>query len=220
MERRFDEELSSLTAKLLLMGDSVENQLTDALSALVERNSDRANQVIANGDAVNKLDVDIDDTCLGLLALRKPQASDLRFITTVMKIAGNLERASDLAENIAERAIELNAEPQLKPYIDIPVLANRAGGMVKEALNAFAGRDTALARKVCRKDDFVDNLTEQIFRELLSFMLEDSRSISRAVRLVYIGKYYERIADHATNIAELVVYMVEGKIIRHMSSEW
>jgi phosphate transport system protein len=187
---------------------------------LVERNSDRANQVIANGDAVNKLDVDIDDTCLGLLALRKPQASDLRFITTVMKIAGNLERASDLAENIAERAIELNAEPQLKPYIDIPVLANRAGGMVKEALNAFAGRDTALARKVCRKDDFVDNLTEQIFRELLSFMLEDSRSISRAVRLVYIGKYYERIADHATNIAELVVYMVEGKIIRHMSSEW
>lgn len=220
MERRFDEELSSLTAKLLLMGDSVENQLTDALRALVERNSDRANQVIANGDAVNKLDVDIDDTCLGLLALRKPQASDLRFITTVMKIAGNLERASDLAENIAERAIELNAEPQLKPYIDIPVLANRAGGMVKEALNAFAGRDTALARKVCRKDDFVDNLTEQIFRELLSFMLEDSRSISRAVRLVYIGKYYERIADHATNIAELVVYMVEGKIIRHMSSEW
>jgi phosphate transport system protein len=220
VERRFDEELSSLTAKLLLMGDSVENQLTDALRALVERNSDRANQVIANGDAVNKLDVDIDDTCLGLLALRKPQASDLRFITTVMKIAGNLERASDLAENIAERAIELNAEPQLKPYIDIPVLANRAGGMVKEALNAFAGRDTALARKVCRKDDFVDNLTEQIFRELLSFMLEDSRSISRAVRLVYIGKYYERIADHATNIAELVVYMVEGKIIRHMSSEW
>ncbi len=220
MERRFDEELSSLTAKLLLMGGSVENQLTDALSALVERNSGRAKQVIANGDGVNKLDVDIDDTCLGLLALRKPQAGDLRFITTVMKIAGNLERASDLAENIAERAIELNAQPQLKPYIDIPVLANRAGGMVKEALTAFAGRDTALARKICRKDDFVDNLTDQIFRELLSFMLEDSRSISRAVRLVYIGKYYERIADHATNIAELVVYMVEGKIIRHMSSEW
>lgn len=220
MERRFDEELNSLTAKLLLMGGSVENQLTDALSALVERNSDLANQVITNGDGVNKLDVDIDDTCLGLLALRKPQAGDLRFITTVMKIAGNLERAGDLAENIAERAIELNAEPQLKPYIDIPVLANRAGGMVREAVNAFAGRDTTLARKVCRKDDFVDNLTEQIFRELLSFMLEDSRSISRAVRLVYIGKYYERIADHATNIAELVVYMVEGKIIRHMSSEW
>lgn len=220
MERRFDEELSSLTANLLLMGGSVEQQLTDALNALVDRNSDLANRVITNGNGVNQLDVDIDDTCLGLLALRKPQARDLRFITTVMKIAGNLERAGDLAENIAERAIELNAEPQLKPYIDIPVLANRAGGMVKEALNAFAGRDTALARKVCQKDDFVDNLTEQIFRELLSFMLEDSRSISRAARLVYIGKYYERIADHATNIAELVVYMVEGKIIRHMSSEW
>jgi phosphate transport system protein len=220
VERRFDEELNSLTAKLLLMGGSVENQLKDALSALVERNFDLAKQVITNGDGVNKLDVDIDDTCLALLALRKSQAGDLRFITTVMKIAGNLERAGDLAENIAERAIELNAEPQLKPYIDIPVLANRAGGMVREAVNAFAGRDTILARKVCRKDDFVDNLTEQIFRELVSFMLEDSRSISRAVRLVYIGKYYERIADHATNIAELVVYMVEGKIIRHMSSEW
>jgi phosphate transport system protein len=136
-----------------------------------------------------------------------------------MKIAGELERMSDLAGNIAERTIELNDEPQLKPYIDIPAMAHRTIGMVRESLDAFVNRDAELARKVCRDDDFVDDLTEQLFRELLSFMLEDPRTITRSTRLTFIGKYYERIADHATNVAELVVYMVEGKIIRHMAVE-
>jgi phosphate transport system protein len=136
-----------------------------------------------------------------------------------MKISTELERMSDLAENIAERAIELNKEPQLKPYIDIPRMANWTIRMVNESLDAFVNRDVALARKVCRDDDFVDDLTEQLFRELVSFMLEDPRTITRAIRLTFIGKYFERIADHATNIGELVVYMVEGKIIRHMSPE-
>jgi phosphate transport system protein len=219
MERHLDVEMNDLKKKLLLMGGSVESQLQDVLQSLIERNSDLAIRVLENDLPINTLDVEIDETCLGLLALHHPTAGDLRFITTAMKISMELERMSDLAGNIAERAIELNSEPQLKPYIDIPRMAEWTIQMVKECLDAFVNRDTELARKVCRDDDFVDDLTEQLFRELVSFMLEDSRTITRAARLTFIGKYYERIADHATNIAELVVYLVEGKIIRHMAAE-
>ena len=219
MERHLDIELKDLKDKLLFMGGSVESQIEDALQALIERNSDLAIRVVENDLAVNKLDVEIDETCLRLLALHQPTAGDLRFITTAMKISTELERMSDLAENIAERSIELNKEPQLKPYIDIPRMADWTIRMVKECLDAFVNGDADLARKVCRDDDFVDDLTEQLFRELVSFMLEDTRTITRAIRLTFIGKYFERIADHATNIGELVVYMVEGKIIRHTSLE-
>jgi len=219
MERHLDGELNDLKRKLLLMGGSVESQLQEVLQALTERNSDLAIHVVENDLPINQLDVEIDEACLSLLALNHPTAGDLRFITTTMKISTELERMSDLAENIAERAIELNNEPQLKPYIDIPRMAGWTSRMVKECLDAFVNRDVNLARKVCRDDAFVDNLTEQLFRELVSFMLEDPRTITRAARLTFIGKYYERIADHATNIAELVVYMVEGKIIRHMAAE-
>ena len=220
MERHLDAELDDLKKKLLLMGGSVESQLQEALQALTERDSERAIRVVENDLHVNKLDVDIDETCLRLLALHQPTASDLRLITTAMKVSAELERMSDLAENIAERAIELNKEPQLKPYIDIPRMADWTIQMVKECLDAFVNRDPELARKVCRDDDFVDDLTEQLFRELVSFMLEDPRTITRAIRLTFIGKYFERIADHATNISELVVYMVEGKIIRHLSLDY
>jgi phosphate transport system protein len=219
MERHLDVELNDLKKKLLLMGGSVESQLQDVLQALIERDSDLAIQVVENDLLINALDVEIDETCLRLLALHHPTAGDLRLITTAMKISTELERISDLAENIAERAIELNEEPQLKPYLDIPRMAEWTIRMVKECLDAFVNRDAELARKVCRDDPFVDDLTEQLFRELVSFMLEDSRTITRAARLTFIGKYYERIADHATNIAELVVYLVEGKIIRHMAAE-
>ena len=219
MERHLDIELEDLKKKLLLMGGSVESQLQDVLQALIERDSDLAIRVVENDLHINAIDVEIDEACLRLLALHHPTAGDLRFITTAMKISSELERISDLAENIAERAIELNEEPQLKPYIDIPRMAEWTSQMVKECLDAFVNRDAELARKVCRDDDFVDDLTEQLFRELVSFMLEDSRTITRAVRLTFIGKYYERIADHATNIAELVVYLVEGKIIRHTAAE-
>jgi phosphate transport system protein len=219
MERHFDAELNSLKAKVLLMGKTVESQLQNALEALTTRDASLAMRVIENDRSVDTLDVEIDEDSLHLLALYHPTAGDLRFITTVMKIAGELERMSDLAGNIAERTIELNDEPQLKPYIDIPAMAHRTIGMVRESLDAFVNRDAELARKVCRDDDLVDDLTGQLFRELLSFMLEDPRTITRSARLTFIGKYYERIADHATNVAELVVYMVEGKIIRHMAAE-
>lgn len=216
MHRHFDDELKDLKEKLLRMGGLVEDQIQGALRALVERDSILAREVIENDHRVNALDVEVDEDCLRLLALHQPTARDLRLLTTAMKISTELERMSDLAENICERAIELNEEPQLKPYIDIPRMANWALQMVREALDAFVSSDAALARKVCAEDDFIDDLTEQLFRELLSFMLENPQTITRAIRITFIAKYLERIADHATNVAELVVYMVEGKIIRHM----
>ena len=215
MQRHFDEELTDLKQKLLRMGALVETQVRQALTALVDRDEDLAKKVIENDRQVNTLDVDIDETCLELMALYQPAARDLRFVTTAMKISTELERMSDLAENICERAIELNQEPQLKPYIDIPLMAERATKMVWEAIDAFVRGDSVMARKVLKDDDHVDELNEQIFRELLSFMIENPQTITRAIRLSFISKYIERIADHATNIAELVVYMVEGKIIRH-----
>ena len=213
--RHFDEELSDLKTKLLRMAGQAEDQIDQALTALVTRDSALARQVIERDHQVNALDVEIDEECIQLLALHQPAARDLRLVTTAMKIATELERISDLAENVCERAIELNEEPQLKPYIDIPLMGKMARGMVKESIDAFVKDDAMLARKVLANDDYVDDLMEQLFRELLSFMLEDTRTISRAIRLSFIAKYLERIADHATNIAELVVYLVEGKIIRH-----
>lgn len=218
MQRHFDEELTHLKEQILRMGGLVEQQVQGAIQALVERDSALARRIIENDRQVNTLDVEVDENCIRLLALHQPAARDLRFLTTAMKISTELERISDLAENICERAIELNEEPRLKPYIDIPRMANWGLKMVKESLDAFVNRDAALARKVCADDDFVDQLTQQLFRELLSFMMENPQTISRAIRLTFIAKYIERIADHATNVAELVVYMVEGKIIRHTLS--
>jgi phosphate transport system protein len=213
--RHFDEELEDLKTKLLRMAGLAEDQIDKALTALMTRDSTLAREVIERDRAVNTLDVEIDEECIRLLALHQPAARDLRLVTTAMKISTELERISDLAENISERAIELNEEPQLKPYIDIPMMGKMARAMVKESIDAFVKDDAAVARKVLTNDDFVDDLMEQIFRELLSFMIEDTRTITRAIRLSFVAKYLERIADHATNIAELVVYLVEGKIIRH-----
>ena len=215
MQRHFDEELGDLKQKILQMGALVEDQVERAKKALVQRDEVLAKQVIEDDRRVNTLDVEVDEYCLRLLALYQPTARDLRFVTTAMKISTELERMSDLAENICERAIELNEEPQLKPYIDIPIMADRAIRMVGQALDAFVRGDSVLARKVLEADDVVDELTEQVFRELLSFMMENPHTITRAIRLSFVAKYIERIADHATNVAELVVYLVEGKIIRH-----
>lgn len=217
MQRHFDQDLAHLKQQLLAMGSLVEAQIEQALRALVDRDSDLAVSVVEQDHDVNALDVEIDDLCIQLLALQQPTARDLRFITTGMKISSELERMGDLADNIAQRALELNLEPQLKPYIDIPRMASWTMRMVKECLDAFVNSDPALARKVCTDDDFVDDLNEQLFRELLSFMLENPTTITRAIRLTFVAKSLERIADHATNIGELVVYMVEGKNIRHIA---
>jgi len=198
------------------MGGLVEDQIQKAVKSLVDRESDLANIIIERDHEVNRLDVDIDDLCIRLLALHQPAGRDLRFITTGLKITTDLERIGDMAVNICERALELNQEPQLKPYIDIPRMAQIAEGMIRESLDAFVREDTDLALKVCKDDEQVDQLNSQIFREVISFMIGDPLTINRAMKLSSISKYLERIADHATNIAEMVIFMVKGKSIRHM----
>lgn len=212
----FDDELNSLKEKILKMGLLVESVIRDSIKSLVSRDSELAREVIRRDHQINALDVEIDEECIRLIALRQPKAGDLRFITTAMKITTDLERMGDLAEDICERAIELNEEPPLKPYIDIPRMAEIAQGMLIDVLDAFVRKDTQVAYDVIKRDDEVDNLTVQIFNELLFFMIQDPKAVSRAVKITYIAKYLERIADHATNIAEMVVYTVEGKMIRHM----
>ena len=215
MQRHFHEELDALKQTLLAMGGLVEDQIRRVMVALLERDDDLAREVIERDRQVNAYDVQIDEKCVELLALYQPAAGDLRFITTAMKIVTDLERIGDQAVNIAQRALELNEEAQLKPYIDLPRMAEKAQRMVKESLDAYVGRDTALARRVCAEDADVDALKEQIFRELLTFMMGDARTIPRAIRLILISRFLERVADHATNIAEMVIYMVESKMVRH-----
>jgi phosphate transport system protein len=215
MHRHFDEALETLKQTLLAMGDLVEDQVGRVMRALLQGEDTLAQEVIERDRQVNAYDVEVDETCVNLLALHQPAAGDLRVITTTMKIVTDLERIGDQAVNIAQRVLELNREPPVKPYIDLPRMAERAQGMVKGSLDAFVGRDAQLARRVCAEDAEVDALREQIFRELLTYMLEDPRTIPRAIRLILISRCLERIGDHATNIAEMVVYMVEGKMIRH-----
>jgi len=215
MERHFDEELKELKEKVLRMGSLVEKAIHLSIKALVERKNDLAEQVIKSDDEINMLEIEIDELVLRLLALRQPQAGDLRFITSIMKINNDLERMGDLAVNIAERTIELLKFPLLKPLIDIPRMAETAQGMVKDSLDAFVKKDSKLAKSVCERDDKVDNLNDQIFRELLTYMLQDPKTIERAVDLILVGRNLERIADHATNICEDVIYMAEGKTIKH-----
>ena len=215
MSRHFHEELDALKQTLLLMGALVEDQIRRAMQALVDRDDVSAQDVIDRDREVNAYDIEVDEKCVELLALNQPTAGDLRFITTAMKIVTDLERIGDQAVNIAQRALELNREPQLKPYIDLPRMAASAQRMVRESLDAFVSRDTELARRVCAEDADVDALKEQIFRELLTFMMEDARTIPRAIRLILISRFLERVADHATNIAEMVIYMVDSKMVRH-----
>lgn len=211
----FDQELNDLRSRILGMGGKVEMMIAGSVKALVERDTALAERVIAMDHEINTIEVSVDEKCLELLALRQPAARDLRFITLALKIVTDIERIGDQCANIAKRVRELNEEPPLKPYIDIPRMANWTETMLKEALDAFVNGDDQLAIKVCMDDSFVDDLNMQIQRELLSFMIEDPATISRAIKLTYISKYLERIADHATNIAEMVIFMVKGKDIRH-----
>jgi len=213
--RHFDREIENLKELLLRMGAIVEDQINHSIRALLDRDTAIAQQVIDGDAAIDRMELEIDQHTVELIAMMQPAAVDLRFVTTAMKITPELERIADLAVDVCERAIELNREPPLKPLIDIPRLARISQDMVRQALDSFVRRDAALAREVIARDDEVDLLTEQSFRELLTYMLEDSRNISRAIRLTFIGKYFERIGDGATNICEMVVYLVEGKVIKH-----
>lgn len=209
-------ELEHLKDMLLKMASLVEAAIRDSVKSLVDRDSVLAAQVIANDSEINGYDVRIDEECIRLLALKQPMGKDLRFITTAMKITTDLERIADNAVNIAERAVELNRQPVLKPYIDIPRMSRIAQGMVLDTINAFVDENTDLAKDVIMRDDQVDDLNGAVCEELMNIMTSDPSTITRVVKVTYISKYLERIGDHATNIAEDVIYMVKGKIIRHM----
>ncbi len=212
----FDEELQQLKERILKMGSLVEDAIKNSVLSLVERDDDLAHKVIDNDRLVNTLDVEIDEESIRLIALRQPKAGDLRFITTAMKITTDLERMGDLAVNIAERALELNQEPILKPYIDIPKMREIAQGMTRDALDAFVRKDKKLAVDVIMRDDEVDDLKHSVLQELAFFMVQDPSTVTRAMKISFVAQYLERLADHATNIAEMVIYLAEGKIIRHM----
>jgi len=213
--KQFDTELNEIREKLLEMGGKVEVMIANAMQSLVERDTELAERTIAFDHEINQLEMEIDEKCLEVLARRQPAARDLRFVTLALKIVTDLERIGDQCANIAKRSKELNQEPSLKPYIDLPRMAQAASDMVKEALDAFVRGDDALAIKVCQDDQVVDDLNEQIQRELLTFMMGDPSTISRAIKINHVSKCLERIADHATNVAEMVIFMVKGKDIRH-----
>ena len=212
---QFDKDLFVVKEKMLKLGLLIETAVNNSVRSLVERDSALAGEVIKNDHLINALEVEIDEECVRLIALRQPKAGDLRFIITTMKIITDLERIGDLAVNIAERACELNQEPQLKPYIDIPRMAEIAQEMVRDSLDMFIEGCRELPEEIVEKEQKVDDLTIQVFNELLIYMIQDPLTITRATRISYVSKYLERIADHATNIAEMVIYMCKGKIIRH-----
>jgi len=213
--KQYDAELNDIREKLQVMGGKVELMLENAIKAQVERDTELAERTIAFDHEINHLEVEIDEKCIQVLATRQPTGRDLRFITLSMKIVTDLERIGDHCADIAKKVRELNAEPPLKPYIDLPRMAHWAAVMVKEALNAFVRGDDEMALKVCNDDQYVHALNEQIQRVLLTYMMEDNEIVSSAMKFNYISKCLERIADHATNVAEMVIFMIKGKDIRH-----
>ena len=217
--RHFEVELQALKNRLLRMGALVEERVHGAMQALMERRLEAAEAIVAGDAEVNDMQIEIDDRCLKLLALQNPMASDLRLITAAMKINADLERIGDQAVNIAENVIKLLPQPPLKPLIDIPRMAEIAQQMTRDALDSFVRKDATLARDVLARDDEVDNLKDQVFRELLTYMMADPGTIQRAIALILISRNIERIADHATNIAEDVIFLVEAKDVRHHHQE-
>src|SRR5262249_43644585 len=214
--KAFDKDLSDLRERLLTMGAKVEAQIANSMRAITEQASNRAEKVKEADAEVNRLEVEIDDLCRRILALRQPAASDLRLITTALKIVTDLERCGDLAVNIAERAIDLNSAPPVTH--DLPKLSEMAQEQVKMALDSFVAADPVAAEKVLAGDENLDTLFVKIFSELLALMMEDSRMIRRATSLMSVAKHLERIGDHATNVAEMVIYMVRGTDVRHPRS--
>jgi phosphate transport system protein len=217
--RHYERELQQLKDRILLLGGMVEEMIASSMRSLLQRDTALARRVIESDPRVDAGELEVDHLCLSLLALRQPAASDLRFIATALKIVTDLERIGDLAVNIAERAIELNEEPPLKPYIDIPRMSSAVADMLHQALDAFVSKDPGKARVVLGADDAVDQLNVQLFRELLTYMIEEPRNVSRAMRITFIAKYLERIGDHATNIAQMVIFMCEGRDVRHPGAQ-
>jgi len=213
--KSFEQQLRTLKDRLLLMGHHAEKMIADAMHALVERRASLAEEVIKSDDTLDQLELEIDNLCYEILALEHPVARDLRFVATALKIVRDIERIGDIAVNIAERSRELIQEPVLKRLIDFPIMADAAQRILKDSLDAFVNSDAELAEKVIRDDRLIDDLNERMFRELLTYMMEDTRYISRAMKLIFIAKHLERVGDHSANIAEMVIFLVRGQDIRH-----
>jgi phosphate transport system protein len=216
-DREFEAELRQLRDQLLLLGGRVEGSIEGGIRALLQRDTPLAQRVIEADVAINRQEVEIDELCLSILARRQPVASDLRFVSTALKLVTDLERMGDLGANIAKRVIELNAEPPLRPYLDLEHMGAIVRQMVRDALDAFVDSDVSRAERVIARDADVDAYNTQIFRELLTYMMEDPRNVARAIKILNVAKTLERVGDHATNLAEMVVFMVRGQDIRHAS---
>lgn len=212
---RYHREIKDMQAAVLRLGAMVERNISSALEALKQRHSELAKHVIEGDKDIDRFELEVEEECIRLIALHQPVAKDLRIITTGIMIVHELERMGDLGVNIAERTLELAAEPHLKPLIDIPAMAEHAQGMLRKSLDAYLKEDVELALEVCSSDDVLDTLNSRVFSELIAYMVADPRTIDRATRLILIARYLERLGDHATNIAEMVVFMVEGRNIRH-----
>lgn len=215
----YEKELREIKDSLIYLGALTEKSIREAMKSLLERDSGLADKVIAEDCEIDKLDGELEERCIRILALRQPTAVDLRFITTAIKINGHLERIGDMAVNIAEKAILLNNEQQLKPYIDLPRMAELVTEMIKSSLDALIKSDLEMAKKVQQQERVADELNEQIFRELLTFMMADAKTIHRAIIIMQISKNLERIADHAKGIADMVIYLVTGENVRHQLDE-
>lgn len=215
MQRHFHDELQILRETILKMAAAVEASIAKAIDALTERDNKLADEVLVADDHINELEILIEEQCLKLLALQQPMAIDLRFLTSALKINNDLERMGDHAVNISEIAKILNEQEQLKPLIDIPHMAEIAQSMLKDSLDSFVNGDVEKARSVCIRDDDVDHLNDQLFRELLTYMMEDASNISRALNLILISRNLERIADLSTNIAEEVIFIYNARTIKH-----
>ncbi len=215
MERHLDEELKELKEKLLLMASLTEKNISLSIQCLKERKEEIAQDVYKKEETINFLDIEIDQICMKLLALHQPMAVDLRYIVSALKISSELERMADQAVNIIDRSLVLINSFPLKPLIDIFRMASLAQNMLKDSIESFIKKDADLARNVCRRDDEVDEMNDQIFRVLLTYMKQEPTSIKRAVGFMLIGRHLERIADHSTNISEEVIYYVKGKSIKH-----
>lgn len=210
----YDQELETLRKELLSMGELVADAIDDAVTSLANQDLDLARKVIAGDDVIDNLEITIEDKCMVLIARQQPMARDLRIISTGLKITTDLERMGDHAYDIANVTLRLAGQPLIKPLVDIPRMAEMAQKMLYDSLEAYTRMDIALAEQVCLADDEVDDLYQQVFRELLTYMMEDPKTIGQATQLIFVGRYLERIADHATNIAEWVIYLVTGQRLR------
>jgi phosphate transport system protein len=216
--RRLDDELNLLRDRLLLLGGETETAVQKAMYSLVERDSQAAREVLRDDDRIDRLELEIDRLCIDVLALRQPAARDLRFVVSVAKITPILERIADHACNIARAAVDLNDEPQLKPYVDLPRMADSASRQLRAALDAFTHGDAAAARALIASDDEIDEMYARVFGDLIRLMASDSTTTTRAARLLFVAKHLERIGDYVTDICELTVYMTEAAFIKHGGS--